>query len=57
MIDNNKMLKLTQGQGHDVKGQGEICNFVKQTLVLTMYQEPMIGYWLCLYTWQVLIGC
>ena len=23
------MLKLTQGQGHKVKGQGQICDFVK----------------------------
>ena len=25
------MLMLTQGQGHKVKGQGQICNFVKKT--------------------------
>ena len=31
MIDINKILKLTQGQGHKVKGQGQICKFVKKT--------------------------
>ena len=44
------MLKLTQGQGHKVKGQGHICNFVKK-LVLTIYHEPMIAHWWCTYTW------
>ena len=29
MIDNNKMLKMIQGQGHKIEGQGQICNFVK----------------------------
>ena len=29
MIDINKILKLTLGQGHKVKGQGQICSFVK----------------------------
>ena len=28
--DINKMLKLTQGQCHKVKDQGQICNFVKK---------------------------
>ena len=43
MIENSKIWKLTQGQGHKVKGQGHICDFVKK-LVLTLYHEPMIGY-------------
>ena len=30
MIDINETLKLTQGQGHNVKGQGQICNNVKK---------------------------
>ena len=30
MIDINEMLKLTQGQGHKVKGQGQICNYTKK---------------------------
>ena len=29
MIGINEMLKLTLGQGHKVKGQGQIHNFVK----------------------------
>ena len=29
MIDINKIFKLTLGQGHKVKGQGQICSFVK----------------------------
>ena len=41
MIDINYMLKLTIGQGHKVKGQDQIGNFVKKN-VLTMIHEPMI---------------
>ena len=29
MIDIDETLKLTQGQGHKVKGQGQICDVVK----------------------------
>ena len=29
MIDINEILKLTVGQGHKVKGQGQICSLVK----------------------------
>ena len=29
MIDIDKTFKLTQGQGHRVKGQGQIKSFVK----------------------------
>ena len=43
MIDDNRMLMLTHGQGHKVKGQGQICNFVKN-IVSTIYHEPMIRY-------------
>ena len=28
-IDINETKKLTQGQGHKVKGQGQICNYTK----------------------------
>ena len=28
-VDVNQVLKLTQGQGLEVKGQSEICNHVK----------------------------
>ena len=30
MIDIDKTFKLTQGQGHRVKGQGQIKSFVKK---------------------------
>ena len=30
MIDINEMLKLTKGQGHKVKGQGQIGNPTKK---------------------------
>ena len=30
MIDINEMLKITLGQGYEVKGQGQICSFVKK---------------------------
>ena len=32
MISIDKMLMMTQGQGHKVKGQGQICNFVKKNV-------------------------
>ena len=34
MIYINKMLKLTQGQGHKIKGQGQICKFVENLFQL-----------------------
>ena len=46
MISIDKMLMLTQGQGHKVKGQGQICNFVK-IRVLAIYHQPMIAHWWC----------
>ena len=37
--------KLTQGQGHKVKGQDQICNFVKILLYYkTIHPERIIGY-------------
>ena len=30
IIDTNETLKLTQGQGHKVKGQGHIAIYVKK---------------------------
>ena len=27
MVDANKRIKLTQGQCHGVKGQGQTCNY------------------------------
>ena len=41
MIDINVMLKLTLGQGHKVKGQGQICSFVK-----TLFQLYIMNQWL-----------
>ena len=32
MIDIDETLNLTQGQGHKVKNQGHICNYVKLLL-------------------------
>ena len=29
MVDIDERIKLTQGQGHKVKGQGNICSYVK----------------------------
>jgi len=34
MIDINEMLKLTLGQGHKVKVQGQICDFLKTCFCL-----------------------
>ena len=34
MIGIDEMLKLTKGQGHKVKGQGQICNYVKKLFML-----------------------
>ena len=28
-IDNHEIKKLTKGEGHKVKGQGQLCNFEK----------------------------
>ena len=42
MTSIDKMLMLTEGQGQKVKGQGQICDFVKK-LVSTIYQEQMNG--------------
>ena len=47
MIGIDKMLKLTKGQGHKVKGQGQKYKFVKNTfvkiLVSPINHEQMIG--------------
>ena len=42
MINYNKMVKLTLGQGHKIKGKGQICKCVKK-LVSTICHGPMIG--------------
>ena len=42
MIDIIEFLKLTQGQGHKVKGQGQIFNDVKK-VVSTLNDDRMIG--------------
>ena len=54
IIDNRKILKFTQGQGHKVKAQGQICTFVEKN-ILTVYHEPMIGYWWYSHTWLITI--
>ena len=37
MIDINKMLKLTLGQGHKVKGRGQIFSFVKNLFYVQIW--------------------
>ena len=39
MIDIDETLKWTQGQGHKVKGQGQICNNVKKLVKLIRNQR------------------
>ena len=39
MISINEMLKLTKGQGHKVKGQGQTCKFVKNFLQLYIMNQ------------------
>ena len=36
------MLKLTQGQGFKVKGQGQICNFIKKNCRLYIMKNDWI---------------
>ena len=43
MIDIYETKKLTEGQGHKVKGQGQICNFTKK-IVLAINRERVIGF-------------
>ena len=50
------MLRLTLGQGHKVKGQGQLCKFVK-TLFLTVYHAPLVVYWCYYQTWLIIIRC
>ena len=38
-IDIYEMLKLSQGQGHKVKAQGQICNFVKNLFWLYIMNQ------------------
>ena len=33
MITTERMLKLTEGQGHKVKGQGQICKFIRNLFI------------------------
>ena len=40
MVNIDKTLKLTRGQGHKVKGQGHICNYVN--LLLAINHERVI---------------
>ena len=45
IIDIDETVKLTQGQGHKVKGQGHICIYVKfffQLLIITDESIMMI---------------
>ena len=53
-IDICEMKKLTQGQGHKVKGQGQICNFTKN-IVSAINHERVIGFRWYLYIWLILL--
>ena len=44
MIDIAKNNKLTQGQCHKVKGQGQTCS-IEEELVFNINHERMIGSW------------
>ena len=50
LVSIDRMLKLYQGQGHKVKGQGQICSFLKN-IVSAISHEPIIGHWWWVYTW------
>ena len=41
MIDIKEMLKLTLGQGHKVKGQGQICSFPKKLFQLYLMSQSL----------------
>ena len=43
IIDIDETLKLTKGQGHKVKGQGQICNYRKK-MVLAITHERVVGF-------------
>ena len=36
MIGISEMLKLTQGQGHKVKGQGQMYNYIKNFYFISL---------------------
>ena len=42
MIDNNRMLMLTQGQGYKVKSQGQNNMQFSKKDVFTIFNEQMI---------------
>lgn len=44
IVDNNTMLKLTQDQGHKVKGQGKKSNFVEKECFGDILYKTMIYY-------------
>ena len=44
MTSIDKMLMLFKGQGHKVKGQGQLCNFVKKKRASVIYHEPIIAH-------------
>ena len=41
MININKMFTLTLGQGHNVKCQGQICNYVEKLFRLYIMSQYM----------------
>ena len=51
IIDIDEMLKLTQGQGHKVKGQGHIGIYVKKS-----FDYNSLTYWLILRKLHVMVS-
>ena len=49
-----KKIQLTYGQGHEVKGQGQTCNYEKNFFSLINH-ERMIGSWWYLHIWSILM--
>ena len=42
-VDIDATLKMTQGQGHKVKGQGRICNCVKKTVWAINHERIIVS--------------
>ena len=54
------MLQLTQGQGHKVNGQGQICNFVKPLFwryIMNQWLDLDVAYTPDEYWWNAEVDC
>ena len=45
IVDVDKKIQLTYGQGHEVKGQGQTCNYEKKYFFSLINHERMIRSW------------